>query len=108
LGRGDGRYTRKHRRHSDSDGATVGVEGMSQVSEVLNLALALPGPERAALAHQLLLSLEADDFDADSETAWEAEIQARLDRVERGEFTANPWREALDRVRRKLSPRDAS
>src|SRR2546427_562708 len=47
---------------------------MSVANEILNQALALPKPERAALVHQLLLSLEPEDLDEDSETASAANI----------------------------------
>jgi putative addiction module component (TIGR02574 family) len=75
---------------------------MSVLNEILHRALGLPDPERAALARQLLLSLEPDDFDADSEAAWAEEIEARLDAVERGECTAADWREAVARIRQSL------
>jgi putative addiction module component (TIGR02574 family) len=72
------------------------------VNDLLTLALTLPEPDRAKLAHQLLLSLETAPFDADNEAAWNAEIEARMAKVEKGEFTASDWREALGRIRQSL------
>jgi putative addiction module component (TIGR02574 family) len=70
--------------------------------ELLSRALALPEELRAGLAHRLLLSLEPDDFDEDSEAAWEQEIAARLQRMDEGKTTARPWREALAAIRQSL------
>jgi putative addiction module component (TIGR02574 family) len=76
---------------------------MSIADNVFVQALGLPEDERAALAKQLLLSLEPDDFDIDSEAAWAVEIEARLDVVERGGYAAQEWREALMEIRSRLS-----
>jgi hypothetical protein len=67
------------------------------MNELLQLALLLPEEERAALAHELLLSLPAADEPSQSEwqEAWATEIKARMDRYERGETTARDWREVL-------------
>ena len=78
---------------------------MNTADEILELALQLPQTERASVAHQLLLSLEPDGFDADHEAAWNAAIEARLARVARGEFSASAWREALGRIRASLVQR---
>lgn len=80
---------------------------MSMIHEILNQALTLPKPERAVLVHQLLLSLEPEDFDEDSEAAWTAEIEARLTAVEKGEFTAVEWRDALARIQQALTQRQS-
>jgi putative addiction module component (TIGR02574 family) len=82
------------------EGNTV---NMSTPNEILERAMELPIPERAALAHHLLLSLEAEDFDEDSEAAWAAEVEARLAAVAQGQFTASPWREAVARIRQSLA-----
>ena len=76
--------------------------GMSTADDILNQALGLADPERATLAHQLILSLENDAFDDDSESAWAVEIEARLAAVEQGDFVASDWREAVMRIRRSL------
>jgi putative addiction module component (TIGR02574 family) len=60
-------------------------------------ALALPVAERAALAQQLLHSLEPEDPDA--EEAWAKEIQARSDAVHSGNYVARDWREAIEDIR---------
>lgn len=80
---------------------------MSTVNDVFAQALALPMPERAALAKQLLHSLDPEDpdleaEDPDVEEAWEKEILARSDAVHRGDYTARDWREALDEIRKQL------
>ncbi len=76
---------------------------MSAMNDWLAIAFEMSPSERAALAHQLLLSLEEDGFDEDSEAAWAAELESRLTRIERGEFQASDWREAIARMRQSLA-----
>jgi putative addiction module component (TIGR02574 family) len=78
---------------------------MTATEEILTRALELPKADRALVAHQLLLSLEPDDFDSDSEAAWNAEIDRRLDHIESGSFAADSWQAAISRVRQSLSSR---
>lgn len=51
--------------------------------QLLEEALRLPDEERAALAGELIQSLDSE-IDADAEAAWSAEIRARLERVDAG------------------------
>jgi Putative addiction module component len=81
---------------------------MTPTTDLFTRALELPLPERAALAHQLLLSLETEPFDPDSETLWDRELQARLERVEKGQFSARDWRDALADIRSSLSQGSSS
>jgi putative addiction module component (TIGR02574 family) len=76
---------------------------MSTANDLFSQALALPVPERAALAQQLLHSLEPEDPDA--EEAWAEEIQARSDALHRGELTVRDWREAIEDIRNHLPRR---
>jgi putative addiction module component (TIGR02574 family) len=61
--------------------------------ELLTEALRLPAEKRAALAGELIQSLEGE-VDADAEAAWSAEICARLDRLDAGMAETIPWSEA--------------
>jgi putative addiction module component (TIGR02574 family) len=65
--------------------------------QLLVEALRLSDEERAALAGELIQSLERD-VDADAEAAWSDEIRARLDRVDSGAATTIPWSEARRRI----------
>jgi len=65
--------------------------------QLLVEALRLSDEERAALAGELIQSLEAE-VDADAEAAWSAEIRARLDRVDAGTVTTISWSEARRRI----------
>jgi putative addiction module component (TIGR02574 family) len=56
------------------------------LKRALDLALELPESERAALAHDLLASLDGP-ADADPQQAWEAEITKRLDELDAGKGT---------------------
>ena len=65
--------------------------------QLLAEALRLSDEERAALAGELIQSLDTD-VDPDAEAVWSAEIRARLDRVEAGTATTIPWSEARRRI----------
>lgn len=72
------------------------VHGFQQL---LLEALRLPEHERAALAGELLDSLE-HDVDEDAEAAWSEEIRNRLSEVDAGRATTIPWSEARRRLHR--------
>jgi len=76
---------------------------MSIAQEILSRALELPDTERAAIAHRLLLSLEPEEFDPESEYAWVQGIESRLARIDRGEYSASDWQDAVARLRQSLS-----
>lgn len=78
---------------------------MPAVDELRYDALALPRDERAALARDLLLSLETEDLDGNVEQAWAAEAQRRSEAYARGETESRDWRESVQRVRRMLAER---
>jgi putative addiction module component (TIGR02574 family) len=65
--------------------------------QLLIEALGLPEEERAALASELLDSLDSE-VDADAEAAWAAEIRARIDDIESGRAKLVPWSEARRRI----------
>jgi hypothetical protein len=76
--------------------------------DLVRLLMELPESQRAAIARELLLSLEGEEFDADWEEAWSGEIEQRLARVEQGRFSARPWREALEAIKQSLPQRSSS
>jgi putative addiction module component (TIGR02574 family) len=61
-------------------------------------ALRLPPEARAALAGELIDSLDVDDVDGDAEAEWGAEIRRRLQEVDSGTVKAVPWSEARRRI----------
>jgi putative addiction module component (TIGR02574 family) len=65
--------------------------------QLLDAALQLPPEERAALAGELIQSLDTE-IDADAEAAWSAEIHARLAKVDAGLAKTVPWSEARRRI----------
>jgi len=65
--------------------------------QLLDAALQLSSEERAALAGELIQSLDTE-VDADAEAAWSAEIHARLARVDAGLAKTVPWSEARRRI----------
>lgn len=73
-----------------------------EAAALLDEALKLSAEERAGLAARLLRSLDDEgdeDFDqAAYDDAWGAEIQKRLDEVDRGEVKMIPWDEARWRI----------
>ena len=65
--------------------------------QILSEALRLSVDERAALASELIQSLESE-IDADAEAAWSAEIRSRLERIDAGRATTIPWSEVRRRI----------
>ena len=66
--------------------------------QLLLEALRLPEAERAALAGELIESLETE-VDADAEAAWSAEIHRRVEALNAGRARTVPWAEARRRIR---------
>lgn len=64
---------------------------------LLTEALRLSPEERAALAGELIQSLDTE-VDADAEAAWGSEIRARVGRLDTGDATTIPWSEARRRI----------
>ena len=67
--------------------------------DLLSRILQLPERDRAEMASRLIRSFEPGAVDADSDAAWLDETNRRLEAVERGEFEASDWREAVARIR---------
>lgn len=65
--------------------------------QLLAEALRLSDEERAALAGELIQSLDAE-VDTDAEAAWATEIRTRLDQVDAGKASTIPWSEARRRI----------
>ena len=65
----------------------------SETRRLLEEALKLPPEARAALAGQLLDSLDHEP-DSDAEAAWEREIETRLRELDGTEVRPVPWSEA--------------
>ena len=65
--------------------------------DVLLEALRLPPEERAAIAGELIQSLDTE-VDADVEAEWSAEIRARLDQLDAGLAKTVGWSEARRRI----------
>jgi putative addiction module component (TIGR02574 family) len=72
---------------------------MSDVDSVLAAALRLPAEARAAVAAELIQSLdEPDQGTEDIEAAWAEEIRQRLADVDAGIVTPISWPEARRRI----------
>jgi hypothetical protein len=78
---------------------------MPVADEIRDSALAFSLDERAELARDLLLSLEAEELDNDVEQAWTDEAMRRSQAFAQGETTARDWRESVRRVRQSLAAR---
>lgn len=75
------------------------TQPMTQASnQVLEAALKLSPDERAAVAAQLLVSLDGER-DEDVEAAWAAEIERRVRRALRGEGEFEDWDDIRDQLR---------
>jgi hypothetical protein len=62
----------------------------------------LPEKDRAAIAHELLLSLDTEAGDDDVASAWQEEIEGRLHKIAQGRHQTHDWREAVREVRQEL------
>jgi putative addiction module component (TIGR02574 family) len=72
---------------------------MTDVENVLVAALRLPVEARAAVAAELIESLDdPEQAEDDVEAAWSEEIRWRLDDVDSGRVTPIPWSEARQRI----------
>jgi hypothetical protein len=72
---------------------------MSEVEDVLAAALRLPAKTRAAVAAELIESLDETELLPDEvEAAWSEEIRQRLADVDAGLVTPVPWPEARRRL----------
>ena len=66
---------------------------------LLDEAMKLEIDERSELIARLLDTVEPRT-DSEYQSAWAAEIKARIQQVERGEVKLIPWREAMAQIRR--------
>lgn len=62
-------------------------------------ALRLPAEGRAALAGQLIASLDASDLEPDREAAWAEEVATRMAAYEKGEVAALPAEQLFEQMR---------
>ncbi|XYH98587.1 addiction module protein [Sorangium sp. So ce1128] len=74
---------------------------MSSRNAVLAEALQLPPEERADVAKRLIASLDGP-ADEDVEAAWLAEVERRLQDVDRGAAKVTPWDDVRERLARRL------
>jgi hypothetical protein len=81
---------------------------MTTPSQIVDAAMGLDPNQRAEVAHQLLLSLEPDDFDPDADTAWAAEIKQRLQAIREGRVILRDWHEAIASIRQSLRSQSKS
>ncbi|MGE3491982.1 MAG: addiction module protein [Vicinamibacterales bacterium] len=70
-------------------------------NEVLADALRLEPDARADVAAELLASLDGP-VDPDAETAWDAEIERRIEAIEAGTVRLEPWSEVKRRIERDV------
>jgi putative addiction module component (TIGR02574 family) len=68
---------------------------------VLADALRLDSAARAELAAELLASLDGP-ADSDAESAWDAEIDRRIEAIEAGTIRLEPWEQVKRRIEKNL------
>jgi len=81
-------------------------EPMEPVDEILERALQLSSKERGKIVEILIRSLDppGEDISAEEwEKAWSAEIQRRLDAIDRGEIVMEDWRDVLSRLEKSAT-----
>lgn len=70
----------------------------TESQHVLETALALPDSDRAEIAASLIQSLDPET-DEGADAAWAAEIQHRLEEIDKGEVKLIPWDEVMQEMR---------
>jgi putative addiction module component (TIGR02574 family) len=81
----------------------MGACVMSEAAERLKSELAhLPAPERAALAHFLIHSLD-EESEADAEAAWDTELIRRAEEIRSGKAVGEPADKVFAELREKHS-----
>ena len=80
---------------------------IGRATQLLRDALELPTDERAAVATELIASLDdtATDSIEDVETAWAEEITRRARRVLTGDSAGTPWEEVHRNIEGNLGRR---
>jgi putative addiction module component (TIGR02574 family) len=73
----------------------------TKVKRIFDDAMKLTEKQRAELTGKLLDTLEPHP-DQDVHAAWAAEIEKRVDELERGIVKAVPWSEARKRIARRI------
>jgi putative addiction module component (TIGR02574 family) len=68
---------------------------------VLADALRLDADARAELVAELLASLDGP-ADVDAESAWDAEIERRIQAIESGEIRLEPWESVKRRIEKDI------
>jgi putative addiction module component (TIGR02574 family) len=74
------------------------------MTAVLADALRLDDNARAELAAELLASLDGP-ADRDAAQAWDAEIDRRIEAIEAGDISLEPWNEVKRRIERDILDR---
>jgi putative addiction module component (TIGR02574 family) len=72
----------------------------TQSQQILQSALALPESERAEIAASLIHSLDTDT-DEGVDEGWAAEVQRRVESIDKGEVTLIPWDDVLREMRER-------
>lgn len=72
----------------------------TESENILRSALALSESERAEIAAWLIDSLDAS-ADEDVDAAWAAEIQRRIESIDKGEVKLVPWDEVMREMRER-------
>jgi len=70
-------------------------------NEVLADALRLEPDARVDVAAELLASLDGP-VDPDAESAWDAEIERRIEAIEAGTIRLEPWSDVKRRIERDV------
>ena len=81
---------------------------MTTINQLRTQLLELPSADRAALARDLLLSLDGLAETSDVDSSWANEIQERSKLVVSGDFTASAWQTSITNLRQQLAEKRSS
>jgi putative addiction module component (TIGR02574 family) len=74
----------------------------TESQQLLQSALGLPESDRAEIAASLIRSLETV-IDDDADATWAAEIQQRLESIDKGEVQFVPWLDVMQEMHRRTN-----
>jgi putative addiction module component (TIGR02574 family) len=72
----------------------------AESQHLLQSALALPESDRAEIAASLIHSLDTA-MDEDVDAAWAAEIQQRIESIDKGQAKLIPWDDVMTEMRHR-------
>lgn len=76
-----------------------------KIEAIISDAMLMPVKDRAIIAERLIASLD-QEFEKDTELAWQNELQKRVDEINSGKVSCVPWKEVRTRLKKNSNVHD--